>query len=837
MQKASLSRAGTATMRGDRHSEKKGAPDRALFVDVQEMKQKIKENMYKPKYNVVDEYFENGWAQYVARHQRFEQAGLGVIALNALWIAIDTDYNDKEVLYKAHWVFIAAENFFCVFFLIEWLIRWSAFRNKFAGFRDGWFVFDGTLVVMMVMENWILNIILAATGFSFQSSMGDASILRLVRLLRLTRMARMARLLRAVPELMILIKGMAAATRSVFFTLCLLVAIIYVFAIAFVQLTKDTSFGDTYFKTVGLSMFTLLLRGTYLDEITEIMDDMREESLLLVFIFLAFVLLAAQTVTNMLIGVLCEVVSIVAATEKEEMMISFVVTKMADILAELDYNKDHYISKKEFVMMLSNSEATRTLQEVGVDAVGLVDFADVIFAGDDHDEDTVLSFEEFMDIVLQFRGSNTATVKDVIESQKIVRNGVRNVAHHLKKIEEQLVQSGVIEPLPLRFGQATFAMKSTGSSLGPMVAHSKSSSNLHRVESNASVFSTNDNRGSIDFGSAMSVPSPRASLRPQNAACQVGLNSMASNAYGVNSATASIGGYGKSLKEVAFEPRSEGRYSCSTDTSITVPRDLAPSNLVDTLSAQMLAIHTNVSQGHASILRIVSAHLEDEVQLRTAAEGEVTRLLEENRQLRDLLGTVDRDATDRQVVVQTTSTGHIIKSPTVLHAPNAPEASSTTAKKGLLMVKADPQSGAGQSATTLALPGAAGSAPPLRSTGEWRPSSATSLRPPSSGSTRRRDTVDNPFDDRLEFFTAQLPGSSSTTRAEAESNRPGLRAAAQLPAPNRAPPRPVDVAQPLPPQGASPAMHLDSSTRESRQQAAPRLQYWRDPDDDREHLY
>ena len=45
---------------------------------------------------------------------------------------------------------------------------------------------------------------------------------RLVRLLRLTRMARMARLLRAMPELLVLIKGMVVAMRSVFFTLCLL---------------------------------------------------------------------------------------------------------------------------------------------------------------------------------------------------------------------------------------------------------------------------------------------------------------------------------------------------------------------------------------------------------------------------------------------------------------------------------------------------------------------------------------------------------------------------------------------------------------------------------------
>ena len=50
----------------------------------------------------------------------------------------------------------------------------------------------------------------------------DTSVLRVARLMRLCRMARMARWVRVMPELMILIEGMLAAVRSVFFTLLLL---------------------------------------------------------------------------------------------------------------------------------------------------------------------------------------------------------------------------------------------------------------------------------------------------------------------------------------------------------------------------------------------------------------------------------------------------------------------------------------------------------------------------------------------------------------------------------------------------------------------------------------
>merc|ERR1719199_1858592 len=102
---------------------------------------------------------------------------------------------------------------------------------------------------MMVLETWIFTgIILLLGGSGSGGSGGNAGIMRLARLLRLSRMARMGKLLRVMPELMIMIKGMKAATRSVFFTLLLLIIIMYVFAIAFVQLADGTEVGSIHFE-------------------------------------------------------------------------------------------------------------------------------------------------------------------------------------------------------------------------------------------------------------------------------------------------------------------------------------------------------------------------------------------------------------------------------------------------------------------------------------------------------------------------------------------------------------------------------------------------------------
>merc|ERR1719414_1305886 len=112
---------------------------------------------------------------------------------------------------------------------------------------------------MMVLETWVMTTIMLFSGNSDSGNLGNASILRMARLMRLSRMARMARLFRAMPEILILVKGMVSATRSVFFTLCLLAILLYVFAIAFVQVLRGTPAGDKYFRKVGVAMHTLLL--------------------------------------------------------------------------------------------------------------------------------------------------------------------------------------------------------------------------------------------------------------------------------------------------------------------------------------------------------------------------------------------------------------------------------------------------------------------------------------------------------------------------------------------------------------------------------------------------
>jgi len=421
-----------------------------MFVDAQAMKEKVRKTLAggKQQYDVADFYFTSGWPQRIARHPFFEYTTLSVISLNALWIAIDTDHNHSETLLDSDIGFIIVENLFCAYFFAEWLIRFLAFKRKLNGMRDAWFVFDSLLVFTMVGETWVMAFIVKFTTSGGNASMGNASILRMARLLRLSRMARMVRLLRAVPELMILVKGMFAATRSVVFTLILLLFFIYVFSIFFTQLASENQALNVYFHGVGQSMYSLAMHGVFLEDLIVLMDALKAENALLFVAFFLFVMIASMTMMNMLIGVLCEVVTAVSSTEKESLEVAFVKCKLQEVLLTIFPSKagqELSITKGEYEMILENPQAARLLQEVGVDVVGLVDLTDLFFEGNHEDDDEssdagaggkqTLSFGDLMESVLELRGTNNATVKDVMNLRKFIRTSVDN---RLEKIEKAL---------------------------------------------------------------------------------------------------------------------------------------------------------------------------------------------------------------------------------------------------------------------------------------------------------------------------------------------------------------------------------------------------------------
>ena len=177
----------------------------------------------------------------VVRSSHFETVSLAITCLNAIWIALDLEFNDALTVLEADPLFIVVELLFLAYFGGEVAMRYLSYASTRRACRDRWFLFDVILVTLMIVEIWLIPMIGLTSGGSSDSGggIGDASFLRMLRLVRITRVIRAASYM---PEVMIIIKGLTVASRSVFFTFVLLLLITYIFSIAFRQLAQENLF-------------------------------------------------------------------------------------------------------------------------------------------------------------------------------------------------------------------------------------------------------------------------------------------------------------------------------------------------------------------------------------------------------------------------------------------------------------------------------------------------------------------------------------------------------------------------------------------------------------------
>jgi len=373
---------------------------------------------------------------------------LGVIVLNALFIGYDTDYSARwsrpEGLYNqgSRWGFPFMENFFCVYFTGEVLIRFLAFRVKLDCTRDGWFVFDGTLVVVMIVETWVLEFVGGSAAIPI-----DMDMLRLLRLLRITRMGK---LMRFFPELAIIVKGMVAAVRSVGCTAVLLVLVLYVFSIIFTdQFHQGKVFDDdpdipeiaVLFGSMGKSMRHLFIMGTILDDMTACTNTIRmsgkSESMMTVFF--VFVLISSFTMLNMLIGILCEVVTATSDGERARASEEHIREAIGNLFNQMDEDGNGTISRSEFMGMREDKEVVSALADLDVQAKHFDMYAELMFAPPEEGQPTpMMNMENTVNMIMRLRPGSKVSALDFASFQQAVFQNHSYIKQQINRIDKMM---------------------------------------------------------------------------------------------------------------------------------------------------------------------------------------------------------------------------------------------------------------------------------------------------------------------------------------------------------------------------------------------------------------
>eukprot|EP00931_Biecheleriopsis_adriatica_P072728 TRINITY_DN47142_c0_g1_i1.p1 TRINITY_DN47142_c0_g1~~TRINITY_DN47142_c0_g1_i1.p1 ORF type:complete len:547 (+),score=74.82 TRINITY_DN47142_c0_g1_i1:58-1698(+) len=402
------------TYEGPANSEKSGSPavehdhylEQCRAEDL--LRQQIEETLAR---DVEDEERNNSWGEMVATPS-FDIVTTVVILLNMIWLGIDTDYNHEKVLYKAPLICQIAANAFCTFFVIEILVRLCALSSWREALNDGWLLFDAIIVLATVWQTWIQGLIYIWMGDG-TFYLGGISSFRVLRLARLMKLSRLGALGRIFPEIVVMANAMAQVLRSAGSILVFLCLAIYVYALTFTQMLHSTEAGAANFDTVVEAMNSLLVQVLCGPD-ADMLSKMLAVGWDVYLVYLSFVFVTSLTLMNTLIAVICAVIDGTSDDAREEQACFEMSTQVERMMSKLDADQSGCLDRDEFDMLLQDKTMLKKFKDLQIDTVAFVDFTHLVFP------QSGLSKEDLVRLVLQFRSSKVATVKDLVDMRKYI---------------------------------------------------------------------------------------------------------------------------------------------------------------------------------------------------------------------------------------------------------------------------------------------------------------------------------------------------------------------------------------------------------------------------------
>mmetsp|Transcript_13439 Transcript_13439/g.31595 ORF Transcript_13439/g.31595 Transcript_13439/m.31595 type:complete len:682 (-) Transcript_13439:168-2213(-) len=281
---------------------------------------------------------EQGW-QYQSRCGRRFQAAVAstsfdffvamLILSNAAFIGIQVEHQAQHPNQKSS-EFFAIQCTYMIVFVIEIVVRIAASgpRMYFCTRQHwAWNWFDCLVVLVSTLETSMqISADMSGRGIS------QLSVWRLGRIIRIVRIMRIIRVMRFFRHLRVLMMAIFSTVKSSFWTMLLLVMIIYTFAVMFTQSSVDHLYYSDGLDEEGkadlLHYFGSLPRaaGTLFMSLTGGLDWEAAVSALhtisgfLVFLFIVYISFVYFAVMNVVTGIFCQTAIESAQKDKDSLI-------------------------------------------------------------------------------------------------------------------------------------------------------------------------------------------------------------------------------------------------------------------------------------------------------------------------------------------------------------------------------------------------------------------------------------------------------------------------------------------------------------------------------------
>lgn len=352
--------------------------------------------------------------QKIASSRYFEIFTSAIVYSNTIWLGYCADYNLEPVLPKAKIHFQIIENIFLSCYFAEMVIRFKTYEDFRSRIADTVGLFDALLVVTMIFETWVIYLLywsLSENQFS-----DTATIATVLRGFRIARICRVTRVIRSTPSLMILFSGITAAVRKLFWTMVLLVIVVYVWALCCRLVVGDMK--CQYFTSMSSAMFVLAYPGLFPGHEFIAERVLKEVGFPLFFLYTAFVIATVFVFCNLILGILLQEVFHVTNFNKEAFSIARVKSELCKALILAGLDEDAWIDWNEFLSIFEVPQAMAIVEEVGVEVAYFTESAKaVLFEGSAFDGGKV-TFKDIVQLILEMRETKTASAKDIMDLKK-----------------------------------------------------------------------------------------------------------------------------------------------------------------------------------------------------------------------------------------------------------------------------------------------------------------------------------------------------------------------------------------------------------------------------------
>lgn len=249
-------------------------------------------------------------AMKVILHRSFEPSMVLMIVGNSVVIGMQADWGVKQLFDTPPMAFVVLDIAFSVIFLIELCLRFTADGASFLSPYHktfGWNIFD-TLIVMSAMVDQVMQRWVNAPG---------VLAMRLLRLLRIAKVLRVIRVFRFFQDLRILLAGMVASMKSLFWVILLSTVLAFLAGVCIMDFVAeklrqpdvDNQLATElmkYYGSVANTLFSMYQAVTNGIDWGNMADPLLEVHPLLCVLFSFYIAVVVICILNMITGLYVE---------------------------------------------------------------------------------------------------------------------------------------------------------------------------------------------------------------------------------------------------------------------------------------------------------------------------------------------------------------------------------------------------------------------------------------------------------------------------------------------------------------------------------------------------